>query len=126
MSYDARKDPQHFAGVFINPGTGPVAGASADYAEANMRAFVQEIGADEFSPLTGGENEGRYEFEVYRNDRSVSVEMPGLPLDEVRYVGTEDQNIWNFPRLYVDGSSWVWCYAVSSAARALSGEEDAA
>lgn len=123
MPYDARKDPQHFAGVFVNPGTGPVVGTSAENAEANMRAFVSEIGADEFGgPI--GEDEGRYEFEAYGNGRSVSVEMPGLPLDEVRYVGTEDQNIWDFPRLYVDGSSWVWCYAVRSAKRALSGEDD--
>ena len=123
MPYDARKDPQHFAGVFFNPGTGPVVGTSAELAEANMRAFVSEIGADGFGgPI--GEDEGRYAFAVYGEVRMVGVEMPGLPLDEVRYVGTEDQNIWDFPRLYVDGSSLVWCYAVSSAKRALSGEND--
>ena len=122
-AYDARQDPQHFAGVFVNPGTGPVDGTSPENATANVRAFVDEIGGDYFDgPL--GEDEGRYEFEIGAGERTVIVEMPGLPLAQVRYVGTEDQNIWNYPRLYVDGSSWVWCYAVSIAVSALSGEDE--
>lgn len=123
--YDARKDPQHIAGVYLNPGTGPVDGTTAEHAEANMQAFVQECGADYYD-VVGGENEGRYSFEVGAGERVFEVEMPGLPLDEVRYVGTEDQNIWNYPRLYVDGSSWVWCYGVSMARAIISGEDDAA
>lgn len=93
--YDARKDPQHIAGVYLNPGTGPVDGTTAEHAEANMQAFVQECGADYYD-VVGGENEGRYSFEVGAGERVFEVEMPGLPLDEVRYVGTEDQNIGAF------------------------------
>jgi len=39
--------------------------------------------------------------------------MPGLPLDLVRYTGENGQNIWNFPRLYLDDSSWVWKFAAN-------------
>lgn len=37
--------------------------------------------------------------------------MPGLPLDKVRYVKGEKRSILEFPRLYVDGSSWIWYIA---------------
>jgi hypothetical protein len=41
----------------------------------------------------------------------------------LRFTGAADQNIWDFPRLYVNGSSWVWIYAVGSVADALHGED---
>jgi hypothetical protein len=59
-----------------------------------------------------------------KDQRTVLIEMPGLPLDEVRYVDDDEQNIWDFPRLYVDGGSVVWCYAVKQASRMLSGEDE--
>jgi hypothetical protein len=34
-------------------------------------------------------------------------------LEKVRYLDSENQDIFNFPRLYVDGSSWVWKYALN-------------
>jgi hypothetical protein len=40
------------------------------------------------------------------------VLMPGLLLSQVRYTGDGYQNIWDYPRLYVDGDSWVWKYAI--------------
>lgn len=40
-----------------------------------------------------------------------SVDMPSLSLEKIRYMGEKTQNIWDFPRLYVNGSSWVWKYA---------------
>jgi hypothetical protein len=40
--------------------------------------------------------------------------MPGLPVEQVRYMGESGQNIWDFPRLYVDDSSWIWEFALSS------------
>ena len=41
------------------------------------------------------------------------VEMPGLPLEQVRYMGHEGQNARDYPRLYVDGASWLWEFAVN-------------
>jgi len=45
--------------------------------------------------------------------------MPGLPLDRVRYIGAPEQNAWRFPRLFVDGNSWLWEFALEIARGAL-------
>lgn len=71
----------------------------------------------ELAQMMGGnkyesEPDGRYPFRVTVNGRSHLVEMPALPLDAVRFLGGAGQNIWDFPRLFVDGSSWVWKYAL--------------
>lgn len=103
--------------VIINPGTGPVEGATLDHAYHNMAALLADAG------MPGGmfnrdceakeEDDGRFAFTTRVEGKDVSILMPGLPLDEVRYTGEPGQNIWNYPRLYVDGSSWVWKFAVS-------------
>ncbi len=38
--------------------------------------------------------------------------MQGFPIEQVRFTDAEDQNIWDSSRLYIDGASWVWRYAV--------------
>jgi hypothetical protein len=132
MGYDAHDDPQHIGGsVFMNPGTGPVQGATLENAAANMLRLVEDAGIEDAHILhiDAGEDaasDGRYPFEVTApaSDRLCTVDMPGLPLDQVRYMNEADQNIWHFPRLYVDGSSWVWCYAISSVHRSLMGEDE--
>ena len=47
------------------------------------------------------------------DERTIEIQMPGLPVDRVRFLDEDGQNIWDFPRLYVDDSSWVWKYALS-------------
>lgn len=106
--------------VIINPGSGPVSGATSVQALANAQVFANEIHARLEGPL-GTEGDGRWLFRMTRDDRTVEVEMPGLPLDRVRWVDDDDQDIWQFPRLYVDGSSWVWKYAVGMANHMLDG-----
>lgn len=109
--------------VIINPGTGPVTGASEMHAAANMEAWIKDHPWDDMHferNQSADHGKGRFAFSVWRDsvDRSAcngehEVQMPGLPLDKVRYgMGDPDQNIWDFPRLYVDGSSWVWCYSL--------------
>ncbi len=100
-------------GVIINPGSGPVQDASLENAKANIKAFVSDLGvAARVLRLPKQDDDGRFGFRVRYNDKRVDVDMPGIPLDQVRYVNKETQNIWHFPRLYVDGSSWVWIFAV--------------
>lgn len=60
------------------------------------------------------EADGRFTFALAFGDVSFEIEMPGVPVERVRYTGADDQNIWDYPRLYVDGSSWVWRYAVAA------------
>lgn len=100
--------------LIINPGSGPVRGAGEGEARAAMEAFVADLGEGwETTPIAvGPEKEGRWPFEVVHSGHRHEVEMPGLPVDRVRYTNEDGQNIWDFPRLYVDGSSWVWRYAL--------------
>ena len=106
--------------IIINPGTGPVTDATEAYAWINIGAFVADLAAAGPSvPVFAVQRQdhedrgGRYSFQLHTtDDRWIEVDMPGIPLDKVRYIG-EGQNIWDFPRLYVDGASWVWCWALS-------------
>lgn len=107
----------------INPGSGPVSGATSVQALANTKVFAEEVGAGSFDGPLGTEGDGRWAYKLWAKGRSVDVEMPGISLERVRYVDPTTQNIWDFPRLYVDGSSWVWLYAVDMAKSILSGEE---
>lgn len=112
--------------IVINPGTGPVAGATAAEAGHNMSVFAQEVAQMRDEPrenftvevLDLAEDNGRFFFSLTHlpSESSVEIEMPGLPLDQVRYLDLPTQDIWDFPRLYVDGSSWVWLYAVGAVA----------
>jgi len=109
--------------VIINPGTGPVDGATTDNAYANIIEFIDDIGLDGVQyrrDVEASEGDGRFAFVLERERCSCSVLMPGLPLAEVRFVGADGQNIWHFPRLYVDGNSWVWKFAVEIAREGLS------
>lgn len=108
--------------IIINPGTGPVPGATEENATAAMAVFCDDLRA-QGKPVAGfdrtsGDDEGRFAYDVILADGEThQIEMPGLPVDQVRYLGTDEQDIWDFPRLYVDGSSWVWCYALDACQR---------
>ena len=112
--------------VFINPGTGPIRGSRKRSAERNMRQLLIDAKAPRATRALFCEkcDDGRYEFVVVLGSRACSVLMPGLPLARVRYLG-RPQDILDFPRLYVDGSSWVWCIAASNIHDALMRDEDA-
>ncbi|MET7776293.1 hypothetical protein ABZU94_10550 [Streptomyces mirabilis] len=106
--------------IFINPGSGPVREATEEHAAINITVFGDDLrragldvrSADRIPANDYGD--GRYAFELAMADgRTIEIQMPGLPVERVRYVGEDDQNIWDFPRLYVDGSSWVWKFALS-------------
>lgn len=100
--------------AIINPGTEPIADAQLMDAVANMDAFLADVNLDgaTFERLsTRDYGDGRYCFVVRYGDAKVEIQMPGMPLARVRYMRDEGQNIWHFPRLYVDGDSWVWFYA---------------
>jgi hypothetical protein len=105
--------------IIVNPGTGPIEGATETHALANMTCFIADIiekygceypSLHRRSRLDGG---GRYGYMLHFTDVDFEVEMPGLPLERVRYVVGGGKPLWDFPRLYVDGSSWGWPYAVN-------------
>ena len=101
--------------VVINPGSGPVAGSTEIHANENMKHFVADCGRADLKFIRVphlDQGEGRFTYILWKGERCHEIEMPGLPLNRVRFTGDESQNIWDFPRLYVDGGSWVWKYAV--------------
>lgn len=116
--------------MLLNPGSGPVDGASEAEAIANIQDFVAELDLEGVShqraPKLDYEakhpGNGRFAFRLRYKNRSVVIQMPGAPLHRVRYV-SEDQNIFDYPRLYVGGAGWQWHYALSIARVELTGEE---
>ena len=120
-------------GVIINPGSGPVDGALCRDAWKNVRQLRRDLAGvaaryEDEQPIASGvtivrkpqiDERGRYGFTLILGKRRCEVEMPGIPIERVRYLGTPDQNAWHFPRLYVDGSSWLWMFAVTSVREAL-------
>jgi hypothetical protein len=103
--------------IFINPGSGPVVGASLDEAKRNITHFIGDLVRPGRALMLGPTEprdmgDGRWEFDIQVGARWLKIEMPGLPIDQVRFIDPDSQNIWDFPRLYVDGSSWVWLYAI--------------
>lgn len=113
--------------VIINPGTGPVEGATRENAEANMRQLLADAEApegtfefvEECVHYGTKEPSGRYRFMATLGVRACEVDMPGLPLDQVR-----SDDLLRIPRLYVNGSSWFWGYAVGFVGDALHGVDE--
>lgn len=99
----------------INPGTGPTDKTREAYAVDNMKHYIIDLAVPcDFVRIPSKDyGKGRYAFLVWRKTECHEIQMPGLPLDKVRFMNDPEQNILHFPRLYVDGSSWVWVYALS-------------
>lgn len=101
--------------VIVNPGTEPIEEeTSIENALENMKQLVKDCGFS-LDEITIFENkkaheDGRYMFTLSRiGYDGAEIFMPGLPLEEVRFLGSEHgHNAWYFPRLYIDGSSFLW------------------
>jgi hypothetical protein len=103
--------------VFFNPGSGAIKDPDEAQAFINMKQFLLDSPVRNlyFRRVADKDyGDGRYAFLVLRDDKMkvIEVQMPGLPLDKVRYMGLPNQDIWEFPRLYIDGSSWIWEFAI--------------
>lgn len=136
----------------INPGSGPVLEGSPEAAAHNVErlfADAEKAMGGEWAGVTvvpRGKKivrtvdprtrepielpwDGRWWFDVTVDigedvePVTFDIDMPGLPLDALRYTGAPGQDIWDYPRLYVDGSSWVWRYAIEVISATINGEE---
>lgn len=116
--------------IVINPGSGPVTEAIEDWSLANMHVFAQDL-RDAGHAVTfddsavSTDRDGRWTWVVNVDGADHEIDMPGIPVDRVRFLGLPGQDIWDFPRLYVDGSSWVWQYALGACRPDEDDEEDA-
>lgn len=115
--------------IYVNPGTEPVNNTSLENAVANMRVLVADINSEHrIECLYQQENnygDGRYCFLLldYENRTFHEIQMPGAALSKVRYMREEGQNIWDFPRLYIDDGSWIWFVAVDILKKEFAKEE---
>jgi hypothetical protein len=103
--------------VIINPGTGPVAGATVELADAAVRRFAADLRApgrtvSEPERVASTGHEGRWTYRITVDGTDHEIEMPGVPLDRVRYLAEPGQNLFEYVRLYVDGNSWLWVNAL--------------
>lgn len=110
--------------IVINPGTGPVEGSTEDQATKNIEAFAKDLldtqgvevkEAVRTSKLDYGEGRFAFEVKISRKDacRTLEIQMPGCPLGKVRYIEGATPDLLDSMRLYVDGSSWEWGFALN-------------
>lgn len=99
--------------VIINPGTGDVPGACPAEAESNTHRLLSEAGVVAIVKRAPRRENGRGRFAFMckvKGRRALEVLMPGVPYEALQL--TESQQLPFPPRLYVDGNSWWWPYAV--------------
>lgn len=114
--------------IIINPGSGPVDDASEAEAQANIQVFVADLDLEDVNTvrLPDRDKDGRFGFLLWREvagvGRCVTVDMPGIPLEQVRWRTGLDP--WQFPRLYVADSSWLWKFALTAAGGRLEPEDE--
>lgn len=86
--------------------------STMEHAYCNMEALLAEAGLPILysRDMTTNEDDGRFAFAVPmgRHREDATVCMPGIPLATLKSRSALP------PRLYVNGSSWMWEFAVST------------
>jgi hypothetical protein len=112
---------------FLNPGSGPISRrVTMKQALVNMKHLIKDAevpNATFESDKNADEDDGRFDFVVRLGKKKVFVSIPGLPLKDVRF-DPNNKNCLFYPRLYINGSSWYWKYAVSQVHFTLTGDEN--
>lgn len=97
--------------------------STRERAKGNMEIFLQDLDLEGTSCRPTGECvKGRFEFLLVRGEFKCKIEMPGMDISEVR----PDSEVYSGSAycLYVEGSSWLWEFALQAAKRELLGEAD--
>lgn len=104
--------------LLINPGAGPIRGLrlSMRSAQASLRAFLSLMPEGTHAwPAQSIDDSGRISVTLTRGKRKCEVDIPACALKHLRSPSGFP------PRLYVDGSSWMWKYAAEIAQEELGG-----
>ena len=98
--------------IFVNPGTEPLPAATEDNARAAMALFVADCvtlyGAASWDGTFTAATRGRWTGVVNVAGRTHEVDMPGIDPHVTR-----EGRPFVSPRLYVDGGSWLWQFALN-------------
>lgn len=101
----------------LNPGTGNLNKTTEENAIKNIKNLLIDSDNFEVNVIRIPEKDygnGRYAFLLYKENFCHMIQMPGLPLEQVRFMNEDSQHIYDFPRLYIDDSSWIWFVAVEN------------
>ncbi len=101
-----------------DPRTDPIPDGNLELADKNIMLFgldMQLVPTSWERAAAQDMGGGRFAFTIWYRGRHVLIQMPGVPLESVRYQMLEGQNIDDFPHVYVNGSSYVWIYACEMA-----------
>lgn len=99
----------------INPGTEPVEDATIENAEICIKQLIEDTNQKDFvtyESIPDQHGEGRFAFRLKssKHDFTINIDMPGCEPER-----TMASKPFYSPRLYVDGSSWLWGYALGFA-----------
>lgn len=100
--------------VLVNPGSGGVDDSDETNAITNIKHFITDCNVSGINFVRIPESDygdGRYAFLLWKDTRCHIIQMPGISLEKVRFIGKE-LNPYDFPRLYVDDSSYLWEFAL--------------
>ena len=99
----------------VNPGTEPVPDTTEANAIENIRHFITDLEGEpapthqriKWLRLPEADHGGRYGFLIWSGNHCHEIDMPGCSLERVR----KSEPFYS-PRLYVDGSSWLWGFGL--------------
>ena len=103
---------------------------SVGLARQNVSQLILDAGLEladvEVERHPEDDDDGRYCFLLIatgsdNKEYRCEVDMPGVDLSKVRYTGADDQDIFEFPRVWLNGSSWIWSVAKGILGRELDG-----
>ncbi len=96
--------------IIVNPGTEPVKNHSKENAEIAAGYFLEDLAIDGFEYEATGEvsGDGWYKFVFQKDNFKVDVSFPGSD-PEITRKGKS----WVSPRIYVNGSSWLWGFGLN-------------
>ena len=79
-----------------------------------MKQFIKDLGISAKIKFLGVADCNRHHYTIKHKGKKIDVFMPALPIHEVRYMNFAGQRISYYHRLYIDGASWVWFYALKN------------
>ncbi len=110
--------------MIVNMGTQAMCDTSPKLAKVGIAQFVEDLDIAKVKVKRDkkGDNDGWYGFTLKSKHAKISVLMPGLPLDYMRPAPGASKESIGFQRLYVEGNSWLWRFALEIARKRLAEE----
>jgi hypothetical protein len=102
-------------------------------ASKNLEQYIEDCEVNlkviqcSFEPVDNKDDENYYEFILQCIEYptyEVKVTMPSFPLEMLRFTGEKGQNIYDYYRILIDDSSWIWNCALITKRTVIDSIED--